>query len=115
MSAAHNWINFDTMTLETQVLNSGMTENGNSRSRNSTCNGAYKGSLNVGAETRGDDGIEKKRQKMILDGWIGRFLLDAPFKSPPNRLDDCETFVGFKTLASLAMTPNARVQQVQAS
>ena len=26
----------------------------------------------------------------------------------------CETFVEFKTLASLAMTPNARAQQVQA-
>ena len=38
---------------------------------------------------------------MIPDGWIGRFLLDAPFNSPPNRLDDCETFVEFKTLASL--------------
>ena len=46
--------------------------------------------------------------------WIGRFLLDAPFNSPPNRLDDCETFVEFKTLASLAITPNARAQQVQA-
>ena len=68
----------------------------------------------MGAETRGDDDIEKNLQKMILDGWIGRFLLDAPFNSPPNRLDDCETFVEFKTLASLAMTPNARAQQVQA-
>ncbi len=37
---------------------------------------------------------------MIPDGWIGRFLLDAPFNSPPNRLDDCETFVEFKTLAN---------------
>ncbi len=44
VSAAHNLINFDTMT---QVLNSGVTANGNNR--NSTCNGAYKGSLNVGA------------------------------------------------------------------
>ena len=49
-----------------------------------------------------------------MDGWIGRFLLDAPFNSPPMRLDNCETFVEFKTLASLAMTPNARAQQVQA-
>ena len=45
-SAAHNWINFDTMT---QVLNSGVPAKGNNR--NNTCNGAYKGSLNVGAET----------------------------------------------------------------
>ena len=52
---------------------------------------------------------------MILDGLIGLFfLLDAPpFNSPPNRLDDCETFVEFKNLASLAMTPNAKTQQVQ--
>ena len=51
---------------------------------------------------------------MIPDGWIERFLLDASVNSPPNRFDDCETFVGFKTLASLAMTPNtnARAQQV---
>jgi hypothetical protein len=69
---------------------------------------------NVGAETRGDDDIEKNMQKIIPDGWIGRFLLDAPFDSPPNRLYDCETFVEFKTLASLAITPNARAQQVQA-
>ena len=51
---------------------------------------------------------------MIPDGLIGRFLLDALFNSPPNRLDDCETFVEFKTLASLAITSNARAQQVQA-
>ena len=50
----------------------------------------------MGAETRGDDDIEKSLQKMIPDGWIGRFLLDAPFNSPPNCLDDCETFVEFK-------------------
>ena len=50
---------------------------------------------------------------MIPDGWIGRFFLDAPFNSPPNRLDDRETFVEFKTLASLTMTPNVRAQQVQ--
>ena len=91
MSAAHNWINFDTMT---QVLNSGVPAKGNNR--NNTCNGTYKGSLNVGAETRGDDDIEKNLQKMIPDGLIGRFLLDAPFNSPPNCLDDCETFVEFK-------------------
>ena len=35
----------------------------------------------MGAETRGDDDIEKNPQKMIPDGWIGRFLLDAPFNS----------------------------------
>ena len=70
VSAAHNWINFDTMT---QVLNSGVTAKGNNR--NNTCNGAYKGSLNVGAATRGDDDIEKNLQKMIPDGWFGRFLL----------------------------------------
>ena len=46
MSAVHNWINFDTMT---QVLNSGVTAKGNKR--NNACNGAHKGSLNVGAET----------------------------------------------------------------
>ena len=63
VSTAHNWINFDTMT---QVLNSGVTANGNNR--NNTCNGANKGSLNVGAETRGDDDIEKSLQKMILNG-----------------------------------------------
>ena len=50
----------------------------------------------------------------IPDGLIGRFLLDAPFNSPPNRHDDCENFVEFKTLASLAITPNARAQKVQA-
>ena len=33
----------------------------------------------------------------------------------PNRLDDFETFVEFKTLASLAMTPNSRAQQVQSN
>ena len=53
--------------------------------RNNTCNGAYKGSLNVGAETRGDDDIEKNLRKMIPNGLIGRFLLDSPFNSPPNR------------------------------
>ena len=68
----------------------------------------------MGAETRGDDDIEKNLQKMSPDGWIRRLLLDASFNSPPNRLDDCETFVEFKTLASLAMTRNARAQQVQA-
>ena len=97
----------------TSSNDSGSEFRGNNR--NNTCNGAYKGSLNVGAEARGDDDIEKKLQKMIPnDGWIGHFLLDAPFNSPPDRLDDCETFVEFKTLASLAMTPNARAQQVQA-
>ncbi len=46
VSAAHNWINFDIMT---QVLKSGVTTMRNNR--NNTCNGAYKGSLNAGAET----------------------------------------------------------------
>ncbi len=64
-------------------------------------------------ETRGDNDVEKNLEKFIPDGWIGRFLLDAPFNTPPNRLDDFETFVELKTLASLAMTTNARVQQVQ--
>ena len=71
----------------------------------------------MGAETRGDDDVEKNLQYMNMDGWmdgwIGRFLLDAPFNSPPNRLDNCENFVELKTLASLAMTPNAIAQQVQ--
>ena len=91
MSAAHNWINFDTMT---QVLNSGVPAKVNNR--NNTCNGAYKGSLNIGAVRQRYDDVEKNLQKMIPDGWIGRFLLDAPFHSPPNRLDDCESFVEFK-------------------
>ena len=81
----------DTPDRKGRVLNSGVPAKGNNR--NNTCNGAYKGSLNVGAETRGDDDFEKNLQKMIPDGLIGRFLLDAPFNSPPNRLDDCETFV----------------------
>ncbi len=86
VSAAHNWINFDTMT---QVLNSG------------ACNGAYKGCLTVEAETRGGDNIEKSLEKMIPGEWIGRFLLNAPFNSPPNCLGDCEAFVKFKTLRRL--------------
>ncbi len=57
--------------------------------------------------------IEKNLQKIIPDGWIGRFILDAPFL-PPNRLDDCETFVGFEPMASLSMTSNVRTQQVLA-
>jgi hypothetical protein len=75
----------------TQVVNSGVMVKGNNH--NNTCNGACTGSLNVSAETRGDDDIEKNLQKMIPDGWILRFLLDAPFNLPPNHLDDCETFV----------------------
>ena len=51
---------------------------------------------------------------LIPDGWIRRFLLDAPFNSPPNQLDDCKTFVVFNSLAPLAMTPNAIAQQFQA-
>ena len=70
VSAVHNWINFDAMT---QVLNSGVLAN-------NTWNGACKGSLNVGTETWGDDNIGKNLQKMIPDGWIGRFLLDAVFQ-----------------------------------
>ena len=76
--AAHNWINFNTMTQE---VNSGVTTKGNNR--NNTCFGAYKVSLNARAKTIGDDDIEKNLQKMIPDGWIER--LDAPFHSPPNR------------------------------
>ncbi len=53
-------------------------------------------------QERGDDDIEKNFQKVIPDGWIGSFLVDAPFNSPPNRLNDCETFVEFKALASLS-------------
>ena len=56
----------------THVVNSGVTAKENNR--NNTCNGAYKGSLDVGAATRGDDDIEKNLQKMIPDGWIGRFF-----------------------------------------
>ena len=56
-----------------------------------------------------------KRTYKDDSGWIGRFLLDAPFNSPPNRLDVSETFVEFKTLAFLAMTPNARAQEVQSN
>jgi hypothetical protein len=69
--SAHNWISCDTMT---KAVNSGVTVKGNNR--NNTCNGAYKGSLNVGAETRGDDDIEKSLRNMIPDGLIGRFLLE---------------------------------------
>jgi hypothetical protein len=57
--------------------------------------------------------IEKGLQKLIPDGLIGRFILDAPFESPPNRLDACETLVEVKTLAALTMTPNARAQKFQ--
>ena len=53
----------------TQVLNSGVTAKGNNR--NNTCNGAYKGSFNVGAETRGEDDIEKYHKD---SGWMGRAL-----------------------------------------
>ncbi len=28
-----------------------------------------------------------------MDGWIGRFFLDAQIKTSPNRLKDCETCV----------------------
>ena len=48
-----------------------------------------------------------------LQNLIGRFNLDAPFESPPNRLDACETLVEVKTLAALTMIPNARAQKFQ--
>ena len=47
-----------------------MTTKGNNR--NHTCNGAYKGSLNVGAETRGGD-VKKEPTKDDsgwMDGWM---------------------------------------------
>ncbi len=56
VSATHNSFKFDTMT---QVVNSGVTAKGNNH--NNTCNGVYKGSLNVGAETGVDNDIEKNR------------------------------------------------------
>jgi hypothetical protein len=35
----------------------------------------------------------------------------APFESPPNRLDGCETLVEVNTLADLTITQNARTQK----
>ena len=67
--------------------------------------------LKVVAETSADEDFETDLQKLIPDGLIGRFDLDAPFDSHPNRLDGCETFVKVKTLAALSMTPNARAQK----
>ena len=68
--------------------------------------------LNLGGLTRTDDSV-KNLQKLIPDGVVSRFDLDAPFESPPNRLDGCETLVEVKTLAALTMTPNARAQKFQ--
>ena len=67
----------------------------------------------MGGLTRTDEDIEKNLQKLIPDGLIGRFDLDTPFESPPNRLDGCETLVEVKTLAALSMTPDARAQKFQ--
>ena len=67
----------------------------------------------IGAETSADEDFETNLQKLISDGLIGRFDLDAPLDSPPNRLDGRETFVELKTLAALSMTPNARAQKFQ--
>ncbi len=67
----------------------------------------------MGAETNADEDFETNLQKLIPYGLIDRFDLDAPFDSPPNRLDGCETFVKVKTLAALTMTPNARAQKFQ--
>jgi hypothetical protein len=75
------------------------------------CNRVFRDCLIPGGATRADDDIEKNLQKLIPDGLIGRFDLDAPFKSPPNRLDGCETLVEVNTLAALTMTPNARTQK----
>jgi len=68
-----------------------------------TCNGAFKGSLNMGAETQGDDNIEKNLQKTLPNGLKGHFILDVPFNLPPIRFNDCETFIVLKSLASFAM------------
>ena len=65
----------------------------------------------MGAETSADEDFETNLQKLIPDGLIGRFDLDAPFDSSPNRLNGCETFVEVKTLAALYVTPNARAQK----
>ena len=48
---------------------------------------------------------------MIPVGLIGRFDLDTPFESPPNRLSACKNLVEVKTLAALTMTPDARAQK----
>ena len=72
------------------------------------CNRAFRDCLKTGAETGADDIFEINFQKLIPDGLIGRFGLDAPFDYPPNRLDGCETFVEVKTLATLSMTPSTR-------
>ncbi len=74
----------------TDEMNLGLTAK--KSSRNNNCYGAHKDSLrNMGAETRGDDDIEKNLHKMIPDGWVGRFIfVDASSNLPPNRLDDCE-------------------------
>ena len=56
------------------------------------------------AATGTDIDFETNQYKLIPHGLIGRFDLDAPFDSPPNRIDGCETFVEVKTLADLSMT-----------
>ena len=39
-----------------------------------------------GTKTGTDEDFETNLQKLIPDGLIGRFDLDTPFDSPPNRL-----------------------------
>ena len=108
VTVAHNMIQRDAMK---QVAISGVPVKGDSPFN--TCNRAFGDCLNLGTATRADEDIETNLQKLIPDGLIGRFDLDAPFDSPPNRLDGCETFVEVKTLAALTMTPNARAQKFQ--
>ena len=45
----------------------------------------------MGVATGTDKDFETNLQKLIPDGLIGPFDLDAPFDSPPNCLDGCET------------------------
>ena len=105
---ALNLIQRDTMK---QVAISGVPVKGDSPFN--TCNRAFGNCLNPGAATRADEDIETNLQKLIPDGLIGRFDLDAPFDSPSNHLDGCETFVEVKTLAALTMNPNVRAQKFQ--
>ena len=105
---AHNWIQRDAMK---QVSNSGVSVKGDSPFN--TGNRIFADCINLGGATGVTEDIEKSLQKLIPDGLIGRFNLDAPFESPPNRLDACETLVEVKTLAALTMTPNARAQKFQ--
>jgi hypothetical protein len=108
VTEAHNWIQRDAMK---QVSNSGVPVKGDSPF--STGNRIFADCLNLGGLTRTTEDIEKNLQKLIPDGLIGRFDLDTPFESPPNRLDGCETLVEVKTLAALSMTPDARAQKFQ--